>query len=128
MARNASQDLYEESFGSPDDQTEHPAEHADLSLEYLDRRDVQLEYWRFQGLFFPAMLVQLGKAWVVVLDVLLLLAILGFGLGGLWPVSMVLVVVMLVLAIYEYTSLDGWTDEHNERVSARREALRRREP
>jgi hypothetical protein len=34
---------------------------------------------------------------------------------------------MLFLAIYEYTSLDQWTNEYNERVSTRREAVKRRE-
>ena len=127
MTHNPSQDLYEETFGSPDDQAEPSSPtYGDPSLEYLDRRDVQLEYWRWGGLYFFATLIGLGKAWVVAAQALLLVGMVVLGLLGLWPVSIALLVVALVLAYYEYTSLDQWTDEYNERVSTRREAAKRK--
>ncbi len=129
MARTPSQDMFEEAFGSPDGQAEHDGpEQGDPSLQPIDSRDVELDYWRLGGLFFPATLIRLGKRWVVALDVLILAALIGFAAFGSPLLAAAMLLVAVVVSVYELTSIDRWTAEHNARAAARRaEALRRRE-
>lgn len=129
MARTESQELFDEAFGSPEDRKEHGGRpQTDPSLEFVDPRDAELDYWRFGGIFFYPMLIRLGKGWMIALEVAVLVAIGGSAALGLPLLGVAMVLALLLLSVYQLVSIHGWTDAYNARVAARRaDVIKRRD-
>ena len=113
--------MFEEAFGPSGPQSEAAlrAELEALARERVDVVEARLDFWRWDGLLFIPLLFRLGKAWIVWLSVLILVAAVASAAVGWWPVTIACLGLTIAVEVYEYSRFEEWVAAHNARLDAR---------
>ncbi len=121
--------MFDSEFGSQAPQGEggRNAEIVELTAAHVDPAEARLDFWRWSGLGFYPLLGQLGKGYLVRLDLAIVLAEIGLvGVTSSLALALLCMATLVALEIYKYRRLDQWVAEHNVRVDARiHEAIER---
>jgi len=96
------------------------AEVQTLVRQRVCAAEARLDFWRWDGFLFLPRLVQLGKARLVWLTGLILVADLALTVAfRSWPIALVGLGLVIAIEIYENAQIEVWVAAHNARLDAR---------